>query len=296
MELQQVRYFVALCRTLNFTRAAEACDVSQSALTRAIQKLEEELGGPLFQRERNLTQLTELGRLMRPLLEQTLATADAAKASADRFQRSELASLRLGFAASIAADVATPALGEVLRRIPSLHVELAVADHAAIVARLLDGDADAAFLGEEGELGERLTRWRLYREAYVLAMPSAHPLAALDPVPVAALAGHMLIERRGSPAAATLAAICAERGVALGTRHVADSEEQMQHLAAASLGPALLPERTARLPALLARRIADVDLGRTVVLAVVNGRRFSPALDAFIRLVRARDYAGDGSA
>src|SRR5689334_16726436 len=176
MELQQVRYFVALCRTLNFTRAAEACDVSQSALTRAIQKLEEELGGPLFQRERNLTQLTELGRLMRPLLEQTLATADAAKASADRFQRSELASLRLGFASSIAADVATPALGEVLRRIPSLHVELAVADHDAIVAQLLDGDADAAFLGDEGELTDRLTRWRLYRESYVLAMPLRHPL------------------------------------------------------------------------------------------------------------------------
>ena len=43
MELHQVRYYVALCKTLNFTRAAEACNVSQPALTRAIQKLEEEL-------------------------------------------------------------------------------------------------------------------------------------------------------------------------------------------------------------------------------------------------------------
>jgi len=62
MELHQVRYYVALCKALNFTRAAEACNVTQPALTRAIQRLEEELGGPLFQRERNLTQLTELGR------------------------------------------------------------------------------------------------------------------------------------------------------------------------------------------------------------------------------------------
>src|SRR5262249_55698195 len=65
MELHQVRYCVALCKNLNFTRAAEACNVTQPALTRAIQKLEDELGGPLFERERNLTQLTELGRLMR---------------------------------------------------------------------------------------------------------------------------------------------------------------------------------------------------------------------------------------
>jgi len=61
MELFQVRYFLALAKTLNFMRAAETCNVSQPALTRAIQKLEEELGGPLIYRERSLTQLTERG-------------------------------------------------------------------------------------------------------------------------------------------------------------------------------------------------------------------------------------------
>jgi DNA-binding transcriptional LysR family regulator len=46
MEMHQVRYFVALCENLNFTRAAENCGVSQPSLTKAIQRLEEELGGP----------------------------------------------------------------------------------------------------------------------------------------------------------------------------------------------------------------------------------------------------------
>jgi len=44
MALSQVRYFITLCRTLNFTRAAEQCNVTQPAFTRAIQRLEEELG------------------------------------------------------------------------------------------------------------------------------------------------------------------------------------------------------------------------------------------------------------
>ena len=61
MEMHQVRYFVALCETLNFTRAAEKCNVTQPSLTRAIKLLEDELGGPLFNRERNQTHLTELG-------------------------------------------------------------------------------------------------------------------------------------------------------------------------------------------------------------------------------------------
>ena len=84
MEMQQVRYFVALADELNFTRAADRCNVSQPALTRAIQQLEHELGGPLFHRERGNTHLSELGRMMLPYLEtihaQTLAAREQAKA------------------------------------------------------------------------------------------------------------------------------------------------------------------------------------------------------------------------
>jgi DNA-binding transcriptional LysR family regulator len=62
MELHQVRYFLAVCDTLNFPLATERCNVSQPALTRAVKKLEGELGGLLFRRERNLTHRTDHGR------------------------------------------------------------------------------------------------------------------------------------------------------------------------------------------------------------------------------------------
>ena len=73
---------LAVCETLNFTRAAEACNVSQPSLTRAIKGLEDELGGPLFRRERNNTHLTGLGEMMRPHLTQVLIETDAAKRKA----------------------------------------------------------------------------------------------------------------------------------------------------------------------------------------------------------------------
>src|SRR5690242_8318889 len=79
VEMHQIRYFLAVCETLNFTRAAEACNVSQPSLTRAIKGLEDELGGPLFRRERNNTHLTGLGEMMRPHLTQVLIETDAAK-------------------------------------------------------------------------------------------------------------------------------------------------------------------------------------------------------------------------
>src|SRR5512145_2960808 len=77
MEMHQIRYFLAVCDTLNFTRAAEACNVTQPALTRAIQKLEEELGGLLFRRERSATHITDLGRLMKQHLETVLQQTEA---------------------------------------------------------------------------------------------------------------------------------------------------------------------------------------------------------------------------
>src|SRR5216684_3200995 len=96
MEMHQVRYFLAVADTLNFTRAAELCHVSQPALTRAIQQLEAELGGLLLRRERKLTHLTDFGRLIEPHLRQLAADAEAAKTTAKRFLNLQQAQIRLG--------------------------------------------------------------------------------------------------------------------------------------------------------------------------------------------------------
>jgi LysR family hydrogen peroxide-inducible transcriptional activator len=93
MEMHQIRYFLAVCETLNFTRAAEQCHVTQPALTRAVQKLEDEPGGLLFRRERHLTHLTDLGRLIRPQLEQIWKETEAAKTTAKSFLKLEDAPL-----------------------------------------------------------------------------------------------------------------------------------------------------------------------------------------------------------
>ena len=86
MEMHQIRYFLALCEELNFTRAAERCNVAQPSLTRAIKLLEEEFGGALVNRERANTHLTELGRMMRPHLAEVYAQAQLARSEARKTQ------------------------------------------------------------------------------------------------------------------------------------------------------------------------------------------------------------------
>ena len=82
MEMHQIRYFLALCEERNFTRAAKRCGVSQPSLTNAIKRLEQTLGGALFHRDRTNTELTELGRVVKPYLRQLNQSAYEAKRKA----------------------------------------------------------------------------------------------------------------------------------------------------------------------------------------------------------------------
>lgn len=85
MEMHQVRYFLAVAETLNFTRAADECNVTQPSLTRAIKQLEAELDGDLFHRERPAG-LTELGGRMHPPLKQCYEAALGVRSLASSFQ------------------------------------------------------------------------------------------------------------------------------------------------------------------------------------------------------------------
>ena len=110
MELHLVRYFLAVASALNFTRAAEMCNVTQPALTKGVQKLEQELGGQLIYRDRQLTHLTDLGKALLPMLERALASTEAVRRRAREFQQKEVAPLTIGLAPSISASLVRRAL------------------------------------------------------------------------------------------------------------------------------------------------------------------------------------------
>jgi DNA-binding transcriptional LysR family regulator len=292
MELFQVRYFLALARTLNFTRAAEACNVSQPALTRAIQRLEEELGGPLLHRERNLTQLTALGQAMLPHLEAAHAAAEAAAAQAAAFQRREGEPLRLGIDGTLSVRILAPVLGELRTRIESFEVDLTGAASADLLERLMAGELDSAILVEPGKPPERLDRWRLFRERYVVLCPEGHPLAALEAITVDALAKESLVVR-GAPDCDLDQALTrlAAAGIEPKLRHRCAGEDQLRQMVAAGLGLALAGEHYPAGPGIAARPLADPAAGRQILLAAVAGRPHGPVLVAFLKLMRARDWS-----
>jgi DNA-binding transcriptional LysR family regulator len=142
MEMHQIRYFLAVADELNFTRAAEKCNVAQPSLTRAIKLLEEELGGPLFHRERANTHLSELGRKVRPSLEAVLAESTRAKQLAKDYKALNKTVLKLGVMCTIAPDRLVDMITAVRTRHPGIELELVDAGARELNDCLLNGDLE----------------------------------------------------------------------------------------------------------------------------------------------------------
>ena len=195
MELHEIRYFLALSKTLNFTKAAEMCNVSQPALTRAIQKMEDELGGLLFSRERNNTHLTELGRMLEPHLTEVLTRTQAAKETANRFLRLDSAQLKLGVMCTIGPVRFVSFLSCFRADNPGVEITLTEAVPNRLCDLLTKGELDVALIARPDGFASPLQPQPLYRERFVIACSAGHPFARKNSVSVAELDGQPYLAR-----------------------------------------------------------------------------------------------------
>jgi DNA-binding transcriptional LysR family regulator len=291
VELHQIRYFLALARSLNFTRAAEQCNVTQPALTKAIQKLELELGGVLIHRERQLTQLTDLGKLVLPSLERAFMAAESVRASAEEFQRREIAPLKLALASCISASILEGPLTEIAKFMPGLQVELIEAEPGEIDEMLLSGAINAAITGDDtGGPSLRIDHWALFEERFSVLTPRSSRYAERPELSIDTLAQATWLERVGCEGGARLwrglFAETVEPKIGHRGRHLA----HLQYMVSAGLGLMLWPEHAPHLDSLVVRQIEGDPLHRTIQLRVVQGRRYSPALEALVKIARVHDW------
>lgn len=289
MELSQVRYFITLCRTLNFTRAAEQCNVTQPAFSRAVQRLEEELGGPLLFRERSTTQLTELGRAMRPHLQAMLDAADAATALALAKRKGGPSSLKIGLGPGIGAASIAPAVREVAAMLPDISIHFDESGPAALVDAMLSDMLDCALLPEDCEMPERLNRWPLYTENCVAVLPAEHRLAMLNTVTAQDILDETILI--GEHCGGYANALARVTGFSYRLQRCNGAAAQLLELVAAGLGIALLSERLRFASALSVRRFTEPDLSRRVLLTAVAGRPLNAAAVSFIKLCRAQAFS-----
>lgn len=175
MELDQLRYFLQVARRGSFTRAAADLAISQPALSRSIQKLEEELGQPVFERQTRAVTLTAAGALLQGRAQQVLSILEDTKAEITDDGQS--GRLRIGAIPTIAPYL----LPEILSQFAALHPKatLLVQEHTtdALLKSCAQGEVDLALVALPIQ-AKYLEVEELFEEELLLVLPPAHPLVA----------------------------------------------------------------------------------------------------------------------
>ncbi|POX51850.1 LysR family transcriptional regulator [Streptomyces sp. Ru71] len=267
MDLQQMRYVVAVADTRNFTRAAERCFVVQSSLSHRIAALERELGVRLFARSSRRVELTDAGAAFVASARECLAAADRAVADAAAATGAVRGRLAVGVIVTTAAVDVPELLQRYRARHPDVRVGLRSGRSDELAAAIRAGELDIAFLGmPEDERPPGVETVVLDRDEHVLVVPAGHRLAGAERVTLAQIAEETYVDFiDGTPARAQSDRAFAAAGLARDVAYEAGVVELMTGLVGRGLGVALLPSA-------YIRPLAARDPG-LVLVPVVDGPR-----------------------
>ena len=295
MEMQQVRYFLALAERLNFTRAAEACNVSQPALTRAIKSLEDELGGPLFHREHSRTHLSELGRMMQPYFQSIYDQTQAAKEQAKSLSSLDQTELKLGAMCTLGPMILSDFICNFHQKFEGVSLNVVDSTLPALGESLAKGDLEIGLARTTENLDERFHAVPLFTERFVIVLPRDHPLAKKNTIEFKDLDGQPYVARVNCEMADEGDKIAARMGVTIPVAFRSERDDWVLGMVRAGMGFGFFPEFSTLPNDVAVRPLIGPEFTRTVSLVTVRGRPHSPAVGAFVRSARSFNWPSSSS-
>ncbi|MET8146741.1 LysR family transcriptional regulator [Actinoplanes sp. NPDC049668] len=176
VQLQQLRYFLAVVETRHFTHAADSLGVSQPTLSKQIHTLEESLGAPLFERARGAVGLTAAGETLLPLARRMVADADAARDAVQEIVGLRRGRVRVGATPSLCSSLVPTVLYRFRAEHPDIELHVNEGSSQDLIADLLARDLDLALIVQpEHGVDESLHTAPLLQESLVVASVRAGP-------------------------------------------------------------------------------------------------------------------------
>ncbi|MFI1308000.1 LysR family transcriptional regulator [Streptomyces sioyaensis] len=283
MELQQMRYVVAVAETGGFTRAAERCHVVQSALSHQIARLEKELGARLFDRTSRSVRLTAAGEAFVPVARQALQAAERARAEVAAATGEVRGRLAVGAISTVGAVDLARELGDFHTRYPQVQISLLMDMTEPLVESVRDGALDVAFIGMVPTARTTGVREKeLARSELVAVVPPDHPLAGREWTTLARVARENFVDyMAGSAARRQRDDAFRAAGLDSEVAFEVTSVEFLAQLVRAGLGIGMVPEPTASgLPGLRTVRVRPAPERTERVVWSAQGP--SPAALAFL--------------
>lgn len=298
MELTQIRYFVEVAKREHVSQAADALNVAQSAVSRQISNLEEELGVALFMREGRNVRLTPIGKIFLEHMEIVLKEIDTAKLRIQELMNPETGTIRLGFPSSMASYMLPTILSSFRKTYPRARFELRQGLIKDLIEAVRDQSLDMAFVTPVPVNKKGLISVHLFDEAMSALIPEGHPLLAETAhapgesfeLPLAQLKDEPLILFRPGMLLRELVDD-AFRQITAVPRVAFEGEEleTIKGLVAAGLGIAILPDISLieNIPR-GARKISLIDpvMRRSVGILYTSERPLTPPENAFLTFVR----------
>lgn len=297
MQLQQLRYFLAVAETRHFTRAAEAAHVAQPSLSQQIRSLERELGAELFHRTRGNIALTDAGDALLPLARRILADTESARLAVQETVQLRRGRVRLGAPPSLCTSLVPDVLRVFRDRYPGVTLVVREGGSRDLVGWLAAGELDLALIitRPSGEPEPALEVTELLHEELVLV---AADRRARRKVRVTELKDWPLVMfREGYDVREATLAACRAAGFEPEFAVEGGEMDAVLGFVRAGIGPAVVPGMVAARSGLAVTAFAGPGLGRTI--AVAHGHevpltRAAEALrDTLLAHLRDADRAGE---
>lgn len=288
MELRQLRYFIEVAEALSFTKAARKLHVSQPPISRQIVRLEQEIGTPLFTRNKQSVALTEAGRAFYEQAKLTLASAQHAITSARRAGEGHVGRLSLGFG-GLTAYWWPQVLAQFRAESPSVELVLHPFQLAYQLGAVREDKIDVGMVVLPIE-DDDLATARFTSEALWVALPQGHPLAAHRSLALSQLAQAefvMVPWSRGFGFGRLTMRICSRAGFVPRVVQEAEPMESVIGMVGAGVGIAIVPALVRQLPvARVVYRPIKERFARAEIAMAWSKDNHSPVLQRFLAVAR----------
>ncbi|MGB7287851.1 MAG: LysR family transcriptional regulator [Salaquimonas sp.] len=295
MELNQINYFLHLADSLNFTEAARRSGVSQPSLTKAIKRLEEELGGPLLYRDGKDTRLTALGREIQIEFMRLDKVVQNVHELAENSVRGRTRVLNIGVSTTITPTMISRFLEHVLNELPAVELNLHPLSRGEGTDEILSGKYDACFLPETPKTHFKLAIQPLYIERVKLACSKNHIFANLAIVTPKQMSEQHYVDRLCCEFHTQIVEYFMDREILMRARFSAEREDWVQQMVANSDAVCIMPEHSAIIQGIVLKPVEGLDMKRQISFVTVSGSGNSMELRQIFKMAGNWDWASHAS-
>lgn len=289
MNLTDLRYALAVAQEKHFRKASERCFVSQPALSLSIQRLEEELGVKLFERNRKEVTVTPVGLLVLEQAQRTLEEADKIKSVAKQHHNPLEGVFKLGVIFTIGPYLLPDLIPLLHEKAPLMPLDVEENTTANLTELLKNGKIDAAIIALPFQLPNVETR-ALYDEPFAVVAPKSHPLAKQKTItPHTLNSEKVLLLASGHCFSNQVVEACPQLRQHTNDVLQGNSLETVRHMVASGLGITVLPQSALvdryKNPLLATIAFTEPAPSRRVAIAWRKSYARTQAIDALISAI-----------